>query len=286
MTKIPTMEEMLKAGVHFGHQISRRNPKMQPYLFGERNGVAIIDLAQTQTMLKSALAYVHQQVAGGKIMLFVGTKKQAQALVKQAAEECGMPYITEGWIGGLLTNFNIIHRVIKKYLDLKSKIASGELRKYTKKEQLEFKREVDRLDKMVGGVQTLKKIPDLVFIVDIHHEKTALREALKKKVPIVALCDANTNPEEVDYPIPANDDAIKSLAMMISLVTEAVKEGKNEAADLAARAKTTATKGKAEIAPSTSTGLPAKSDVVLALGDNSSTTITTPEPRSDASNNT
>lgn len=226
MTKLPSLEEMLKAGVHFGHQSNRRYPKMQPYIFGLRNGVHIIDLAQTQEKLKIALDYIRDSVAAGKVLLILGTKQQAKEMVKKYAEDCDVPYVSEGWIGGLMTNYGVVHKVIKKYLDLKNKRESGELKKYTKKEQLEFEREIERLDKMVGGIQSLKKIPDLIFVIDLRHEKTAVREAKKRGVPIVALCDTNVNPEDATYPIPANDDAVKAIDLMLSLVAEAVKEGR------------------------------------------------------------
>lgn len=228
MPEIPTLLEMLQAGVHFGHKASKWHPKMKPYIFGERSGIHIINLEETAKKLKEALEFVKKTTAAGGVVLFVGSKDQAKEIVKRHAIECGMPYVTTRWLGGTFTNFKTIKGVIEKFKTLKTKQATGELAKYTKKEQLNFQKEIEKLEELVGGIENLVKIPEAIFIVDVKMEETAVREARKKKVPIVALCDTNANPEEIDYPIPANDDAVKSIEMMVGLVTATVKEGKEE----------------------------------------------------------
>ncbi|OGY47606.1 MAG: 30S ribosomal protein S2 [Candidatus Buchananbacteria bacterium RIFCSPHIGHO2_01_FULL_47_11b] len=228
MTNIPDLLTMLKSGVHFGHQLSKRHPKMKPFIFMSKNGFHIIDLEQTQVKLSEALDFVKTIAANGGTVLFLGTKKQAQPIIIKAAKACGMPYITERWLGGTLTNFAAISKVINKYRRLKEQKVKGELAKYTKKEQLEFDKETSKLEKMVGGIQELNKIPEAIFICDVKREKTAVSEASRKNVPIVALCDTNANPTNIAYPIPANDDAIKSIELITMLVAEAITEGKSQ----------------------------------------------------------
>ncbi|MFA5076101.1 MAG: 30S ribosomal protein S2 [Patescibacteria group bacterium] len=225
MSKSPSLLEMLQAGLHFGHQAGRWHPKMKPYIFTERNGVHVIDLEKTQKKLEEALNFIKTTVQKGGVVLFLGTKKQAQSIVKKYAQECGMPYIDQRWLGGTLTNFSVILKLTKKYKDLKSKRDTGGFKVYTKKEQLDFQREIERLELRVGGVAELKKIPDVIFVVDVKNEKTAVVEASRKGVPVVAICDSNINPDLMDYPIPANDDAVKSIELITSLIAEAVKEG-------------------------------------------------------------
>jgi len=193
-----------------------------------KNGFHIIDLEQTQVKLSEALDFVKTIAANGGTVLFLGTKKQAQPIIIKAAKACGMPYITERWLGGTLTNFAAISKVINKYRRLKEQKVKGELAKYTKKEQLEFDKETSKLEKMVGGIQELNKIPEAIFICDVKREKTAVSEASRKNVPIVALCDTNANPTNIAYPIPANDDAIKSIELITMLVAEAITEGKSQ----------------------------------------------------------
>lgn len=224
--RIPPLTDMLKAGLHFGHQDSRWNPKMAPYIFGKRNNIHIINLEITQTKLRSALDYVKEVAAKGGVILFVGTKRQAQDIVKREAERCGMPQVANRWLGGTLTNFNVIGALIKSYNDLRHKLATGALEKYTKLEQLEFSRKAEELKEKVGGMETLDKIPDALFIVDVRHEKTAYAEAKSKGVPVVAIVDTNVDPSAVAYPIPGNDDAVKAIEMITTLVANAVIEGK------------------------------------------------------------
>mgnify|MGYP001576964212 FL=1 len=225
---MPTLLEMLKAGVHFGHQKSRWHPKMEKFIFGARNGVHIIDLEKTQEQLEKALNYVKNLVAKGQIILFVGTKRHAREITKAAAISCGMPYLVERWIGGLLTNFDEVKRRLKKYHNLKEMFASGEIEKYTKKEQVTMKKQLEKLDKYLIGLTTLDKMPDALYIADMRTEKTALAEAERTEVLTVAVCDTNVNPEKVDYAIPANDDAVNSIKLIVDLVAEAVNEGRKE----------------------------------------------------------
>ena len=227
MSKIPTLEEMLQAGVHFGHQSSRWHPKMAPHIFGERRGVHIINLEDTQTCLQAALDFMQGVASRGGVILFVGTKRQARTIVKEQAEACGMPYIIDRWLGGTFTNFDQLKQLIKRYNTLRNQQEKGELRKYTKREQLLISRKIKDLERKVGGIATLEKIPDVVFIVDLHREKTAYQESQHVGTKVVAICDTNINPSGVDYPIPANDDAVKSIQMMVKLVSDAVREGKS-----------------------------------------------------------
>lgn len=226
---MPTVVDMLKAGAHFGHKKSKRHPKMQPYIFTVKNDISVIDLTQTSDLLEKALRFVADIAARGGLIMFVGTKKQASETVKNAALSCGMPYVHTRWIGGTITNYAIISKMIKKYKKLKEKMEAGELSKYTKKEQLEFSREIEELEGLIGGIQNLSKLPDAVFLVDIRKESTALKEALKKHIPIVALCDTNVNPTGINYVIPANDDASKSVELFVNLVAQVINNAKQSA---------------------------------------------------------
>lgn len=228
--KIPTIEEMLKAGMHFGHRTSKWYPKMEPYIFTSRKGVHIIDLTKSQKHLEKALDYLKQSTAAGKTILLVGTKTQAKETIKKIAQETSMPYISERWPGGCLTNFSVIRNAIRKYKDLLEKKQTGKLEKYTKKERQEFDKEIARLELMVGGLANLTKLPEIIFIWDIKKEKTALAEAKKKSLKIVAICDTNANPTGIDYVIPANDDATKSVKLILNVVKEAIEEGKKASA--------------------------------------------------------
>lgn len=226
MTQIPSMMDLLKSGMHFGHQKSRWHPKMKPYIFGVRNGVHIVDLERTVEQLEKALEYTRSLAAAGKVVLFVGTKRQAQPLVKAAAESCGMPFLTERWIGGLLTNFDETKQRIKKYKNLKLQIASGEIEKYTKKEQIDLVKSVAKMDRYLAGLTNLDKMPDAMFIIDMRVCKTAVNEGLRTNVPIIGVCDTNVNPDDATFVIPANDDAVNSIRVISDLMAEAVNEGK------------------------------------------------------------
>ncbi|MEA3248990.1 MAG: 30S ribosomal protein S2 [Patescibacteria group bacterium] len=227
MPNLPTITEMLQAGVHFGHKTSRRHPKMEPFIFGERSGIHIIDLDKTLSTMKSTLDAVRDMAARGATILFVGTKKQAAGVVRKHADASGMPHITNRWLGGTFTNFSEVSGLIRRYHELKEMQDSGALaRKYTKKEQLRFSREIEDLEQKVGGIKDMKRLPDAIFIVDCKKEKTALREAKSKGVPVIALLDTNVNPNDIAHGIPSNDDALKTIEMMVGLVAEAIKEGK------------------------------------------------------------
>lgn len=228
MTQIPTLAEMLKAGMHFGHKSSKRHPKMAPFIYTTRGGINIIDLNQTAEKLQEALNVAKKLSGENKTILFVGTKKQAQKAIKKYATECKMPYIANRWIGGTFTNFNVFRKNIKKYIDLKDKMAKGELDKYTKHEKTKFKKEIEKLEGLVGGLVGLNKLPDLIFVVDTKKDKIAIREALKMHIPVIAICDTNSNLSDINFPIPANDDAIKSIDTIIRLIAEAVNEGKGD----------------------------------------------------------
>jgi small subunit ribosomal protein S2 len=228
MAKLPTLLELLKAGAHFGHQQSRWHPKMEPFIFGARGGVHIVDLDKTLVELEKALAYLKNLASEGKVVLFVGTKRQTREYIKAAAEACGMPFLVERWIGGLLTNFEEMKRRLRKYSGMKGEIASGEVEKYTKKEQAKFKKELEKMDRYLIGLTTLERLPDALYVADMRTEKTALAEATRKQVPIVAVCDTNVDPSDVDYPIPGNDDAVNSIKLFADLMAEAINEGKKE----------------------------------------------------------
>lgn len=224
---LPSILELLQSGVHFGHQKGRWHPKMKPNVFIERNGVHIIDLEKTLESLKAAVDFVSQVAQTGGVVLFVGTKNQAQAIVKKYALFAGMPYIVEKWIGGMFTNFSNVSKLIKKYKTLKEERETGALAKYTKKEQVNFSKQIEKLEKLVGGLAELGRIPEAIFVVDAKREKTAVAEARKRGVKIVGFCDTNINPEFLDYPIFANDDAVKSIEMITRIIAEAILEGKN-----------------------------------------------------------
>lgn len=226
--KYPSVVEMLQAGAHFGHQVSRWHPKMKPFIFGQRNGIHIIDLQQTEEQLHEVLPQLKAMAAEGKVILFASTKPQARELVKQAAIDCGMPYLVDRWLGGALTNFDEIKKLIRKYVSLKEKQAKGELELYTKKEQLEISREVEKMGTYLEGLSSLTRMPDAIFLPAVQREKTALTEAQRTNVEVIGICDTNANPDKVDYVIAANDDAVKSIKMMVGLVSEAIKEGRAE----------------------------------------------------------
>lgn len=221
-----TLVELLKSGVHFGHQVSKWHPKMRPFIFTSRAGVYIIDLEKTSEHLKRAQEFVRDLVSKGGTVLFVGTKRQAKPIIETTALHVGMPYVVERWIGGTITNFNTISKMTKRLSKLKEERASGLLEKYTKKEQLNFNDEIQRLERMVGGIERMLKLPEAVFIVDIKHEKSALREAQHAKIPIIALVDTNVSPEGITKPIPANDDSTKSIQIITESIVEALEEGR------------------------------------------------------------
>ncbi|MFA6027646.1 MAG: 30S ribosomal protein S2 [Patescibacteria group bacterium] len=232
-----SLSEMLKCGVHFGHRKSKKHPKMGRFVFDVKQGICIIDLEKTKEKLEEALKVVKSLASQNKTILFVGTKRQAVEIVKKYAKDCGMPYMVERWIGGLFTNFSNVTRLSQKLTRLKRDRDTGNLGKYTKKEQLNFQREIEKLEKMVGGIEKMSKLPDAIFVVDMKEEKTAIKEAVRRKVPIIAMADTNVNPDLAQYPIPSNDDAIKSINYIVKAVAETIKENKKEIAPVAAPAK-------------------------------------------------
>jgi len=219
---LPTVAEMLEAGMHFGHRTYKWHPKMKPYIFEARKGIHIIDLEKTREQLEKAFSFISRSVSEGKNILFVGTKTQVKDHLRDAAKECGMPYVCERWLGGTLTNFGIIRNSIRTYVDLLEKKESGKLDKYTKKERIQFDRQIAKLSLSVGGLVTLNRTPDLIFIWDIKHEETALAEAKKRRIPIIAVCDTNVDPTGIDYVIPANDDASKAISLILGLLKDTI----------------------------------------------------------------
>ncbi len=226
MPTLPSITELLEAGVHFGHKESRWHPKMKPFIFGTRNGIHIIDLERTLGKLKEALDYVRDLTARGGVVLMLGTKRQAKDIIRKYALEADAPYVAGRWLGGTLTNFPEVSGLIRRFNDLKAKQAAGELQKYTKKEQAGFAKDIADMDNKVGGICKITRPPDAIFVVDVKKEKTAVAEATVRKIPIIALSDTNVDPGTIAYPIPSNDDAVKTIEIMTRLVSEAIKEGK------------------------------------------------------------
>jgi small subunit ribosomal protein S2 len=214
--------EMEKVGVNLGHKVSKLHPKMKMYVEGMKNGVHLFDLEQTEKALEKALAFISKTVADGKSIVFVGTKIQLKAIVRLAAEECGVPYVTERWLGGTFTNFETIQKRVSYFKDLEKKKETGELAKYTKKEQLNFDREISKLKVKFEGVRNMAKLPEAVFIFGLDKDITCAREAKRRGIKIVAIVDTNVNPDIVDYPIPANDDAISAVSYIIEKVKETI----------------------------------------------------------------
>ncbi len=220
------MKELLQAGLHFGHQTRKWDPRMERYLAGERNGIYLIDLKQTLFGVEKAYVFVRDLVAVGGNILFVGTKKQVQDAMKEEAGQCGMPYINERWLGGLLTNFATISSRVSKLTEYENSKSAGEFEGMPKKEALQISREMEKLRKNLGGIKGLKKLPDAIFIIDTVKEHLAITEARKLKIPVVAVVDTNCNPDVVDFPIPGNDDAIRASRLMCRVISEAAKEGR------------------------------------------------------------
>jgi len=223
------IKKLLEAGAHFGHKTSRWHPKMAPYIHSKRDGSHIIDLTKTVAGLEEALEFLTKTSAAGKQVLFVGTKRQAQDIIKKAAEATGQPYVTERWLGGMLTNWNTIGGRVKHLQDLENRMASGELAaKYNKLEVQRFQEEIDQLNSIYGGIKELSARPGAVFVVDIIAETNAIKEANKLGIPVVAIVDTNADPSVVKYPIPANDDAIKTIQLITDYVQQAVQAGKTQ----------------------------------------------------------
>ena len=222
------LKDLLEAGAHFGHQTHKWNPKMKPYVYGERNGVYVIDLEQTIPMAKKAYDFIKSTAASGKSVLFVGTKRQASSVVRDAADNCGAFHVTSRWLGGMLTNYKTIAQSIDKLRKVEKMKETGDFKLLTKKEQSKVEKEVSKLEKNLGSIVDMTRLPGALFVVDIKREHIAIKEAQKLNIPIFAMVDTNSDPREVDYVIPANDDASKSIDKILTHVTEAITTGLNE----------------------------------------------------------
>lgn len=247
MITIPSLEELLKAGVHFGHRTSRWHPKMAPFIFGTRAGIHVIDIEKTQEILENMVGEIESLVANGGNIWFVGTKQQTQSIIEKYAIEAKMPFVNRRWLGGTFTNFGEISKLIKEYLDLKDKREKGDLKKYTKLEQLQFDRKIDELHEKIGGLSDVKELPEAIFIVDLKHDKTAAVEARKMGVKVFGICDTNINPKLADVIIPANDDSVKAVSLISRLVSESIVSGRSKQKGVA-MAKKKAAKSDIEVA--------------------------------------
>jgi small subunit ribosomal protein S2 len=226
VANVASMKQLLEAGVHFGHQTRRWNPKMRPFIFTARNGIHILDLQQTVQRLNTAYKFVTNTVANGDSILFVGTKKQAQEAIKEAAENSGQFYVNSRWLGGMLTNFETIQKRIKYMRDLEARRDRGEFERLPKKEAQHLNDELERLQRTLGGIKDMRRLPGAVFVIDTKKEHTAVLEARRLEIPVVALADTNVDPDEIDYPIPANDDAIRAVKLLCEKMSEAALEGR------------------------------------------------------------
>jgi small subunit ribosomal protein S2 len=222
-----TIKQLLEAGAHFGHQTGRWNPRMKEYIFTKRNGIHIIDLEKTAVMLDKACDFVRDIVAEGKAILFVGTKKQAQESVEEEAQRCGMYYVNQRWLGGMLTNFATIQARIDQLVRLEDQHSRGEFGRLTKKEVLKISEKIEKMNRQMGGFKEMTTLPGAIFVIDPTKERIAIAEARRMGIPIVAIVDTNCNPDDVDYPIPANDDAIRAIKLICNKIAEAVLEGKS-----------------------------------------------------------
>jgi len=221
-----SMKQLLESGVHFGHQTRRWNPKMAPYIFTERNGIYIIDLQKTVRKVEEAYRFVRDLAQQGGTILFVGTKKQAHNTVREEAERCGMYYVNERWLGGMLTNFQTIKSRIQRLKELEQMEADGSFERLPKKEVMQLRKEKDKLQRYLGGIREMQRLPDAVFIIDPRKEKIAVHEAKKLGIPIIAIVDTNCDPDDIDFVIPGNDDAIRAVRLLTSKIADAVLEGK------------------------------------------------------------
>ncbi len=224
-----SIKDLLEAGVHFGHQTRRWNPKMKDYIFGERNGIYIIDLQKTHRMLQDALQFVQEMAAQGKTLLFIGTKRQAQEAIAEEAKRCGMPFVTERWLGGLLTNFVTVRRSLERLRELEMTLSTpqeSQRERLTKKELAHLEKERGKLEKNLTGIKQMKSVPDAVFVIDTRREAIAVAEARKLKIPVIGVLDTNSDPDEVDVPIPGNDDALRAIRLFAGKIADAVLAGR------------------------------------------------------------
>lgn len=273
-----TMKELLEAGVHFGHQVRRWNPKMKEYIFGERNGIYIIDLQKTQRMFRDAISFVSNLIAEdrGKTVLFVGTKRQAQDAIREESERCGMYFVNQRWLGGLLTNFQTVQKSIKRLKDLEAMQTDGRYEKLTKKERIKLDRERESLNKNLSGIKNMNRLPDAIFIIDVRKEEIAVAEANRLGIPIVAVVDTNCSPEGIDYVIPGNDDALRAVRLFTSRISDAILEGQQIATEGATAAQSADDEGLADSAGKAAEAAPAE-----AASDAEESTPTAPEPEPD-----
>ena len=223
---VVSMKALLESGVHFGHRTNKWNPGMKPYIFTERNGIHIIDLQQTVKAINTAYNIIRDSVANGGVVMFVGTKRQAQDTVREEAIRCGMPYVTERWLGGMLTNWSTMHQRIQELERMEKLFSTGEIEKLTKKEALLIQREINRLNIHLSGVRKMTRVPDLIFVIDVDREYLPVHEANLLGIPVIALVDTNCDPSFVDYVIPSNDDAIRAIKLLVAKMADAVEEGK------------------------------------------------------------
>ncbi|HXL01602.1 MAG TPA: 30S ribosomal protein S2 [Candidatus Atribacteria bacterium] len=228
---VVTMKQLLEAGVHFGHQTRRWNPKMKPYIFAERNNIYIIDLQKTVELAEKAYNFVRDLAREGGTFLFVGTKKQAQEAIEQEAKRCGMFYVNQRWLGGMLTNFSTIRQSIERLKKIEEMEEKGILERLPKKEVMQIKKRKTRLEKYLSGIRDMERLPDALFVVDPRRERNAVLEARKMDIPIIAIVDTNCDPDEIDYPVPGNDDAIRAIRLFSALVADAILEGKRLAGE-------------------------------------------------------
>ncbi|HYY69165.1 MAG TPA: 30S ribosomal protein S2 [Terriglobales bacterium] len=254
-----TMKELLEAGVHFGHQTKRWNPKMKEFIFGERNGIYIIDLQKTLKMFKDASKFVQDAAAEGKIILFVGTKRQAQDAVAEEAQRCGMFYVNQRWLGGLLTNWVTVQKSVKRLKELDEMAVDGRYELLPKKEVIKLERERKHLQANLAGIKHMNRLPDVLFVIDSNKEQIAVREARKLGIPVVAVVDTNCDPSEVDHVIPGNDDALRAIRLFASKIADSVAEGAQAASDKQMAEISAAAQGEAEAAPESAEAVAAES---------------------------
>ena len=259
-----SMKELLEAGVHFGHQTRRWNPKMKRYIYGGRNGIYIIDLHQTVRLLEQAYDFVRQQSAAGGSVLFVGTKKQAQEAVFEAANQCGMFYVNQRWLGGMLTNFATIRRRVERMKEVRRMRDQGELELRTKRERARLLDELAKLERILLGIESMERLPAVCYIVDVKKERIALLEAMRLEIPIVAIVDTNCDPDEVDHPIPGNDDAIRAIRLVSTKISEAALEGAREREALEAKAAAEAEESATVAAEAAATEAAAEAEMAAA----------------------
>src|SRR4051812_38558707 len=280
------MKELLEAGVHFGHQVRRWNPKMKEYIFGERNGIYIIDLQKTQRMFRDAIQFVTNAVAEdrGKTVLFVGTKRQAQDAIREESERAGQYYINQRWLGGLLTNFQTVQKSIRRLKDLEEMQTDGRYEKLTKKERIKLDREREGLNKVLSGIKNMNRLPDALFIIDVRKEEIAVAEANRLGIPVIAVVDTNCSPEGIDYVIPGNDDALRAVRLFASRIADAVIEGQEMSKKGREEEEGAEAEGQPAAAPATAPEATGTRQTPSASGDGTSSVTTARDPGREAQN--